>query len=104
MATARDRVCCPPPHVAVHDPYAAQAPHLQLTGQQLVLHLSVWLDGPVQAAPPWSGPVLPRVRVRCPPPQLTEHAVHDPQEFHTQLTGEKKRDFCLTHCFTLSRD
>lgn len=43
-------------------------------GQACVLQ--DWLEGPVQAAPPYCGAGLVQVRVWVPPPQVREHELH----------------------------
>ena len=51
-AIFRFRVCIPPPQEALQRPNASQSPHLQSTGQHLVLHFEILVVDPLQGFPP----------------------------------------------------
>lgn len=66
-----------------------QAPHVfqrQSTGHGSVLHGATSDDDPAHGDPPPDAGFCVRVRVRVPPPHVTEHVLHWPHVFHVQCT------------------
>lgn len=85
----RERRHVPSPQVTEHASHSFHCCQAQLTGQGLVLHDSVPLASPSQAAPPFCASVrLKRLRRRLPPAQETEHSPQLPQSLHSQAMGQ----------------
>jgi len=86
LALIRVRSLLPLPHVLEHALQVLHIPHSQVTGQPIMVQLSVSMEEPLHSWPPLAVFVLLRLRSLSPVPQLFEHFDHSSHGSHLHST------------------
>ena len=96
----RERVCVPPPHVAVHGENGEKSVTAQCTGHGPKSHVLASVDAPQGAPPCMLGTRTVRMRECVPAAHDAEHSPHIVHIDITQSTGQ----LCALHARVADSD